>query len=152
MNRYKQFAVAGVALSIVGILAGCGTGSTTAGSSPRTNTTNHAVSNITTQSNTSTTTTNTKTGAAPAYIFEISWHGERYFFSKNILKTKIGNQVGDVEEKVKKDHVLKVNKTISNFATTGSKVFSISGIETSKAIAIEYPAGTYWEAVAYKSQ
>ncbi|KYP81317.1 hypothetical protein [Ferroacidibacillus organovorans] len=42
MKRYKQFAVAGVALSTVGVLAGCGTVNTTTSGSTSTNTINQA--------------------------------------------------------------------------------------------------------------
>lgn len=90
------------------------------------------------------------TGPGPAYVYEVSWHGEVYDVSKNI--SKVGKQIGVVEERVTKYHVSKSDKTISNFATVGSNIFSVPGVSTSKAVALEYPKGRYWEAFAYKNQ
>ncbi|WP_420949435.1 hypothetical protein [Alicyclobacillus tolerans] len=73
-----------------------------------------------------------------------------YYVSKNI--SKVGNQIGVVEEKITEYHVLNSNKTISNFAPVGTKLFSVSGRSTSEAIAVEYPQGRYCEAVAYQNQ
>ena len=168
MKRYKKWATVGVALSIVGILTGCGSANNTTGGTVPTNTSTTTNTPSNTVPGTNTTgaiTTNTKTntetgsktngqgvgtGSAPAYVLEISWHGKVYYVSKNI--SQIGNQIGVVEEKITEDHVLNSNKTISNFAPVGTKLFSVPGKSTSEAIAFEYSKGRYWEAVAYKNQ
>lgn len=168
MRIYHKLVTAGVALSIVGVLVGCGNANNTMNSvsspsspgveaqtpSPLNTANNHVQSTSsgsnTTGTTTTNTTTNTRTGSAPAYVYEISWHGEVYYVSKNI--SKVGNQIGIIDKKVNENHVPKSNKTISNFAPTGSKVFSVPGTDQSKAIAFQFPSGQYWEAFAYKNQ
>lgn len=68
MKRFKQLATVGIALSLMGVLAGCATGNNTTGSSARSNTANQAVTNTSTNTATNVpanTTTNTTRAVGP---------------------------------------------------------------------------------------
>ena len=91
------------------------------------------------------------TTSAFTYLDEVSWH-EKWYIPGSINVTRVGGQIGTVQRFVKPYILAHRNiipsQNISNYAPVGTKLFSIPGINTGKAIAIEYPKGHYVEAAA----
>lgn len=77
------------------------------------------------------------------YVDEVRWHGNWYI--PGLKVTTVGSQIGIVEQLVKS--YPSGSRTVSNYAPPGTKLYSIPGINTSRAIAVVYPEGDYVQAV-----